>query len=975
MSMAVEATGSESSEPQRLRRGTMLGRYIVLEELGTGGMGVVYKAYDPRLGREVALKCVKTGKGSVAASSRLFREAQAMARLTHPNVLPVYDVDRIDGDVVMSMEFVPGKTLHEWFATKPKWQRVLEVMMDAGRGLQAAHAAELVHRDFKPANVLVGADGRVRVMDFGLARVDLSASSEAGEVSEASDPDDALASPLTRAGTVMGTPPYMAPEQHEGEHAGSRSDQYSFCLTLYEGLWGRRPFEGSDPRFLQTQRLKGPPPPPKKSPVPAHLFAVVRRGLEVDPAARYPSMAALLHELAPPSSKRALWVSGSLVLAIGAAATVVVASGGEEPCESAGATVASTWDEPQREALHASLTAERKAYGESTWERVETALDDYAGELRGAYQDACLATHRGEQSAALLDARTHCLEQRRRELAAMLEVFVDDASVADKAIDAVSDLPPTDVCADPDYTRGPTAAPTDPELREAVQTVRGSLASVRGLGRAGRYGDALSAAEVAFAEAEKAGHLPAVVEARAELGLAAVKADKLDVAERELQEAYYAAGTIEHDDVGVDTSLALARLIGHEFNRADEGAVWMRHARMLVEKRPDDVRSRSRVLIAQATLDVSQGRYADGADGYREARKLLTDTFGETHPEAASLLRSVAIAESALGHFDSARILSEQAVEQIRVAYGPEHPFVPDAMRRLASILVDQGDLSGGLSWAQRALEIEIRVMGPRSRNAASTKNLIGTIHSRRGDVQQSADYFQTAFDINRELLGDSHHDTIGIRINLAGSLLGLGRLEEAEAQARAGFEGLTAKLGPDHPSIAKACNALALVLEATGELDEALALHKQMHGIMVKAHGEEHINIAGALFNIGRVLVMLHRYEEAIPHLRNASTQWERALGVSHPQTALTHGALGEALLGAGKPDEALTFLEPAARVLRGTKDVSPNEIASVQFSYAKALWSDKARRDESRAAARKAADMAVGPTKEAIEGFIASH
>ncbi|MCY1016321.1 protein kinase domain-containing protein [Pyxidicoccus sp. MSG2] len=309
-----------------------VGRYHILDKLGSGGMGVVYSAYDPELHRRVAIKLLHPDANTVAradGASRLLREAQAMARLSHPNVVSVHDAGTFAGRVFIAMELVDGLSLRHWLRAEHRtWREVLEVFRQAGRGLVAAHAAGLVHRDFKPANVLISQDGRAQVTDFGLART--TADIEAAEAGRRTAPakvpilqDDFLESPLTEAGLVMGTPAYMPPEQHEDGRTDARGDQFSFCASLYEALYEQLPFEGKrSTEYLLEVSAGRVRPPPRGSRVPAWLFRAVSRGLSPAPEARYPSMAVLLDALGQDPS--ATWRRGGVVAAAALLLTVAV---------------------------------------------------------------------------------------------------------------------------------------------------------------------------------------------------------------------------------------------------------------------------------------------------------------------------------------------------------------------------------------------------------------------------------------------------------------------------------------------------------------------------------------------------------------------------------------------------------------------------------------------------------------------------
>ncbi|HWB78946.1 MAG TPA: protein kinase, partial [Nannocystaceae bacterium] len=279
-------------------------RYELREQLGSGGMGVVYAAWDPELRRRVAVKLVRIGDVGSAGASRLLREAQAIARISHPNVIPVHDVGTYaasDGDarsVFVVMELVVGCDLERWLAQTPRaWRDVLDVFCAAGRGIAAAHEAGILHRDFKPSNVLIGEGepANVRVVDFGLARAIGDEGPEA-----ASQQEDGVRTPelVTREGAVLGTPYFMAPEQLAAKQVDARSDQYAFCVALYAALFGIGPFPRTGVDELLVAKRKGERlPPPEGTDVPRWLLSHIERGLDPDPERRFASMTALLQTI------------------------------------------------------------------------------------------------------------------------------------------------------------------------------------------------------------------------------------------------------------------------------------------------------------------------------------------------------------------------------------------------------------------------------------------------------------------------------------------------------------------------------------------------------------------------------------------------------------------------------------------------------------------------------------------------------
>lgn len=321
---AVAAASSELTLPtspgrqHELTPGLRVNRYEVERELGRGGMGVVYQARDVTLDRRVALKLLHARRDE-AAQARLLREAQVMAKLAHPNVVPVFELGEWRNDLYLVMELVNGVTLEGWLKReKHRRREIVSKFLDAGRGLAAAHAAGVVHRDFKPANVLVGLDGRVRVTDFGLSRP--------GPTLELPATDSAV---VTRDGAIVGTLAYMAPEQLEGKVADERSDQFSFCVALAEALVGVRPFEGE----TWTQLTRSLDAPPRLASLSWTLRTVLKRGLAREPVRRFASMTALLNALE--RAQRGSWeapaAAGILSVALGLALVVSPKSFGLKP--------------------------------------------------------------------------------------------------------------------------------------------------------------------------------------------------------------------------------------------------------------------------------------------------------------------------------------------------------------------------------------------------------------------------------------------------------------------------------------------------------------------------------------------------------------------------------------------------------------------------------------------------------------------
>ncbi len=507
-----------------LVRGATIGRYVVLGLVGRGGMGEVYAAYDPELDRKVAVKLLRVKPGNGVSLNegrqRTLREAQAIARLSHPNVVVVYDVGTFRDQVFIAMEFVEGNTVTYWLAAQPRsWQEVLRVFRAAGRGLTAAHEKGLVHRDFKPDNVMVGRDGEVRVMDFGLARQVADKPAPEGtpparrapvviaEHGPSSGNDDdqmttiLLNGPpsgpptpapgtesqpgsgmfevqLTRTGAMMGTPAYMAPEQFLGTATDARTDQFSFCVALYEALYGERPFSGNTMFALTTAVVQGQvKEAPQSSKVPLWVRKVLLRGLRAPADERYPSMHDLIDALGKnPNAARMRFLAVAAVVLVPVALTVGVhqsLANHKSICGAGPARLAGVWDltatgepEPARQAaIHSAFLHTGKSYANEVYATVNRILSGYSQSWAKMYREACEATNaRGEQSAEVLDLRMTCLQERLGGLRALTDVFSDaNGQVVENAVSAANNLGSLDRCADVPLLRSVVRPPEDPE--------------------------------------------------------------------------------------------------------------------------------------------------------------------------------------------------------------------------------------------------------------------------------------------------------------------------------------------------------------------------------------------------------------------------------------------------------------------------------------------------------------------------------
>ena len=599
-------------------------RYVVLDGIGEGGMAVVYAAFDRALNRKVAVKLLKN-QAPGDADARLRREAQALARLRHKNVLTVYDVGHApNGQMFVAMEFIEGGSLRSWLAREPRpRERVLAMYIQAGEGLAAAHAAGLVHRDFKPDNVLVDAGDIARVADFGLAR-ELEAPPRSRHAASGEEP--VLAATVTRAGTIMGTPRYMAPEQLRGDDVDARADQFAFGVALYESLCGRAPFEADSLAVLLAEIEGGTLPP--RGDLPAWLYAVIVRALAADPEVRFPDMRALLAcLLADPTRKRRRAYAAFALLAVAGAAVaaaIEIRNAQLRVCKAVEPMAAHAWNQERRAKISAAFEATGLSYAKDMLSETTKRLDTARASIDDAELDACEATRvRHEQPQAALDLRFYCLRQRTLDL----ETFVDSLEEPSAAVmvhapwDAAA-LSRANECVDV----AALAAMGVPSAEEAplAEEIRARLAyfdSVRGTAPPT---ESLAYAEDTADKARALGYAP--LEGVAELyrGVAREEVNDL-VGAGEAYARAYTFGEKGHDDrLRIDVALMVAFDVGREQLQMEEGTRWATLAADVAERVGDaDYQVRAAKIVGDMEREQA------------EAFEAFVDAPPKPHAEAA----------------------------------------------------------------------------------------------------------------------------------------------------------------------------------------------------------------------------------------------------------------------------------------------------------------------------------------------------
>ena len=756
----VHGASPGTAEPvaASISRGTAIGRYLVLAPVGRGGMGEVFAAYDPELDRKVALKLLHSETGTQVASGRLLREAKAIARLSHPNVVVVHDAGTFDDRVFIAMEFLDGQTVAAWLAQRPRSQRqILDVFLAAARGLGAAHAAGLVHRDFKPQNVMVTSTGSVRVMDFGLARV-IDADADAGAPASTTQAADAHGAParwdvtLTQTGELLGTPLYMAPEQFQAQRTDAQTDQFSFCVALYQALYGAHPFRTASFAELMadvtTSRVQAAP---AKSAVPAWIRRVLLRGLSVAPQARWPSMDALIAALEhDPARARRRLVWGAVALAGLAGLGLGVARLARRPvalCQAGGSRVAAAWEDsaggPRHQLVRDALLATGLAYASQTWDRVSTLLDSYTERWLAMYRDSCEATHiRGEQSAEVLDLRTSCLDERLTRLRALVDVLgAADRDTVANAIDAVNGLPALDRCADLKQLRSPVEPPADVEASRRVDALRTRAATVDAFNLTGKQQQALSLSRSLLAEARTLGYRPLVAELLERRW--AFNFSLKDAGEpiADLEEAFSTALATRRDDVAADAAALLSGIAGYYQAQHRDGERWANLADALFERLgPGHDLGRGWVAQNRSAIRM-QANDLDAALAFqRQALVLKARAYPHGSGDLAASMTGEAEILFRRGDVTGALARAEEASKMFQRVYGAGAGGTSAAINlgNRGEYLVALNRLPEALAAFQEALARHESLLGPRHLYLAYPLTGIGVIHWKSGQADRA---------------------------------------------------------------------------------------------------------------------------------------------------------------------------------------------------------------------------------------------
>ncbi len=870
----------------------LLNRYEVLGTLGAGGMGLVLSARDLKLDRKVALKLVRPDlmllEQAEQARARLLREAQLMAQVRHPNVVAVYDVGTLGDRIFVSMEHIDGQSVRDWMRPPRPWRQVVGVFGRAGAGLAAAHSAGVVHRDFKPENVLVSARGDVFVTDFGLAwSVHLLRRPPAPDPAA---PTGGHEAPTAPSG-VLGTPAYMAPEQLRGDRVDAQADQFSFCVALYEALQGQRPFLGSDSAGL-LEAIESGQVRMGRSKVPRWLNELIRRGLAARPENRFPSMDALLRKLEKGQRRAGRAVAAALALAlVGLALGYAFGlAGPANRCPNPADRLAGIWDAPRRAAVRQAFRATGAPFSNQAWQTVEQAFDGFARRWTDGYRAACEAARvRHEISEETFARRAVCFESRLRELQAFAELFArGDRAVVESAGIAGERLPDLGAC-ESGQGLALAALPDDPDSRAAVADAWLAVARTEALSHAGKFHDAQRQGQAAIEKARATRYRPVEAEAL----LATAVADRLAGEDREaeglLDLAMQAAEAGRHFEALPLIAAELVLVSDADSKQVDKADSWARRAESALDPtpRPD---LRAEVDMALTVLRLNQQKFEEAKAQSSRAAGLF-EKLGQPR-RALDARFLLAQAESSLGHPEEALAGFTAVADGRAKLLGPAHPATLRAANREAEQRLELGHI----------VEAETR--------------LRETLALMQADSNISPAMIALALCYQ------------------SAAMSALGRHREAIADARQAVALMEADRGPEHGYAAKAHDALAVALREAHRLPDALEEHERARKVFEASVRADHLDALFAATTYAETELRSSRQEQALARLSPALSDLESKLGPTHPRLVPALVTQAEALADSGKPADGLRRAEAAVRLARSA--LGPAHPTTARAAYA---------------------------------------
>jgi len=864
-------------------------------------MGRVYTAFDPDLDRKVALKVVEAREYDNPID--LSREARVLAKVEHPNVATVFDVGFWEKQLFIAMERVEGGDLEAWLKTPRAVSAVMRVLVHAGRGLLAAHERGVVHRDFKPSNVLVGDDGRVRVADFGLARL------VAGDAA-APSPGDSMRGVFDSDQSVAGTPAYMAPELVDGAPATPGSDQYAFCVSAHWALCGTLPSEGSVAAL----------------PVKAEVRRAIARGLRREPADRFASIKDLLHALDQPSRRRRRWFLGGTAVGLlsGAAVVVFLAPNADDGCEERLTMWNERYPQSRRDALRDVLVSSPAAYAHNSADRVAVALRAFAGEWTEAFSEAC-----GIDRAAV-----ECLEvQEVRHEALWAALERAGADGIEHAAPAVARLPQPRACVADDEPPRTLANLVDADDPDAASEIVVHLDRSAAFRYTSQLDEAQREAEVAVAAAEALGHPPLMAEALVQRGLNESDIGDLGASRETLDAAVALAWRSRHDEAALVAIAALLWDVGQNGGELQAAEVWLKIGRATAERlvRPSEatadfwnaaggqqryagrwaeartsyersLEQRRQLLrpehplIAQslsnlAGLDLEEGRFERGLKLSGVALERLEDTLGAEHPATGQVRGGYGTALLRVGRFEEARDELLEALRVTRTGLGDGHPALAAMTNSLGVAYSQLGDDARALESYQRALKAFVAMRGPDDLKVGEAHSNIGSAAGVLGDNALAIEHSRRAIDVFRQALGETHPKVSAVRLGYADVLRRARRCEDAIVEATLALDVLDA-------SSEQAGGRRALILVSLGRAQMCAGDEVASERSLGQA-AQRGLEVFSATHPTMRAIYTYHAESlRRIGKVDEGLAQLDKALAIEGPPSAMASAWLTQALL-----------------------------------------------------------------------------
>lgn len=843
-------------------------------------MGRVYRANDETLDRQVAIKVLPPDRRAPERVAALRREARAMAQLQHPNVVQVFTVGADAGLVYIAMELIRGGDLRKWLSARTQSaEEILERFIAAGRGLEAAHEAGVIHRDFKPSNVLMSHDGAVKVGDFGLARVWHSGLDDT--VSQRSIDPPSLDPGITFTGSAVGTPTFMPPEQHRGNTADEQSDQYSFCVALWYALAGKSPFGGtSKPEALLLKKERGAPPLPRSVAVSRSVANAIERGMMPRAHDRWASMRELLAALQKRSTSR-VWVTTALgAAAIASIVGLNLATAGNEDASCSIDDAHAHWDAQRRRVETAFTSANVES---SVQSRALNAMDTYARDWAAARDDSCTSR-----------AARPCLAERGAAFSALVRTFTSDEQLdVDHVFASITQLPPVSECVDDP----PAAKPKHPQVL-----------MVEAMKAAGRYKGALTEAEALLADPNLDD--TALADAQYLRGELLARLERSDDALDVLESAYFAASRVNRNETAFQAAIRLAFLhqeVRHDFERTRS---WLDQARAAADRGGGSPRLLATLENAEGTFAESQGRYDDAERAFAKAFAWHREA-GSDEGSLAPTYNNRASARAGKGDMAGAIADTEHAVALFEASLGPAHPNILIALSNLTGYLHRDGAYARELEVCDRLDTLVLARFGKIHPEYSSSLNQRGLALKRLGRLAEAEKAMVQSIDI-REQLGDVGPRAAIAWVNLGAMYLEQERLDDAEVWFARGRETMEAQLGASHPATAQVLGNVAQLRYAQGRLEEAEALLDRTLETLTQVLGADQPAVAPFRVFRGQVRAAAGKHAEAREDLEMALTVLQRAGG---PAQELADAKLALApLVRDSAPDRTRTLANAAA-------------------------------------------------------------